>query len=415
MNKGDFFGRFFIMSIALVGCGSSGAAIGFQLVKKNMIDTLKLIDTSELISKKLKNELRRINPKISYESFRVDVNSENDLTQLFNDLDIVINAASPICNIPLMKTCIKSKCHYIDLASDPFDYEDITGETSIDDQLRLDGGFRKNNLIAITNAGASPGFSDILSRHAANVCSYDKINADHIYFTEMIESKKFVSSWSPYILLLESLLPATVYENSIIKELDSTKRHKNVDFPKPYGQKKVTLFNGHPELRTIPDFIGLPVDYIEVGGNFLLNDMHLNDIIAELLRVKVKDSFNVHGDIIEFLASSFEPTDLFIDYFKKGDITNEKLCCLTEIIGESKGKLKRYMASTDIDIGQTINKNPLATATSLMVSILPTILIDKLIEGKISERGVIAPAALESSSEIVEEAKKFDINFKESF
>jgi saccharopine dehydrogenase-like NADP-dependent oxidoreductase len=401
------------MSIALVGCGSSGAAIGFQLSKQKLIDELKLIDNSELISRKLSNELEQINPKINYESFKIDVNSD-DLTQLFADVDIVINAASPICNIPLMKACLKSKCHYIDLASDPFDYEDIPGETSIDDQLKLNRNFQRNNLIAITNAGASPGFSDILSKHAANVFSYDRINAIHIYFTEMIESKKLVSSWSPYILLLETLLPATVYKNSVIRELESHQRYKNVDFPKPFGKNMITIFNGHPELRTIPDFIDLPVDYIEVGGNILLNDMNINDIIAELLRVKVRESFNVRGDIIEFLSSSFEPTDLFLDYFKKGEITSEKLCCLTEIVGQAKGEVKRYTASTEIDIAQTINKNPLATATSLMVSILPTILIDKLMEEKISERGVIAPAALKSSSEIVEEAKMFDINFKES-
>jgi saccharopine dehydrogenase-like NADP-dependent oxidoreductase len=401
------------MVIAIVGCGSSGSAIGSQLSNELDDGHIRFLDVDKGNLKKLTDDLSQQNKKIQFEYFQVNASVTEDLVKYLDDVTVVVNAASPVFNIPIMKACIKTKTNYIDLGSDPFKYEGINEETSIDAQLQLHDLFVKNDLVAITNAGASPGFSDLLCRHAAETISLDSIDMVKIYFSEIIRSDVFISSWSPYILLLESLLPGTVLSQGKIHILNSSKRKKNIRFPRPFGSTDIIIFNGHPELRTIPQFMNVPVSYIEIGGNIALNDMNIDGIILEAVRRKVNNTIICEGDIFQQLAESFESTNSFTDFYKNGMIKQEELCCMTEITGKTKDHRIQYNASTAIDISKIIGKTPQATATSYMVSVVPTILIKKIIQNEIIERGVIAPAALQTASEIINISKNFDINFKE--
>jgi len=402
------------MIVALIGCGGSGSAIAAQLAKNKKIENLILVDLNKIRVRPIIQQLNKINKNIEYTSYRINAQNEKDIKKVLKNVQVVINAASPLCNIPIMNACIKSGTNYIDLASDPFIYSGIKGKTAIDYQLKLHNSFLEKDLVAITNAGASPGFSDLLCKHAVKSNNLDSIEYIKIYFVEIIESSKFVASWSPYIMFLESVLPATVYNKNKIINLKSHERKKQIRFPLPIEEIEITLFNGHPELRTIPEFIDIPIKYIEIGGAVKLNDWDLDDIILESLRRKVNKSIIFHGDIFKILASSFEPTNNFINFFKKGFIQKELLCCLIEVVGKRKNRTLNYSASALIDLKKINKKEPLASASSFMVSILPTILTIKILDGKISEKGVIAPASLSNASEIVEECKKFDIGFTES-
>ena len=401
------------MTIAIIGCGSSGSAIGSQISNEISTDKIKLMDIDGEKSKRLSDDLSKKNKKTSFESYQLNANNPKKIVKLLNDVEVVINSASPFYNIPIMRACIKSKCNYIDLGSDPFKYEGLEG-TSLDDQLPLNDSFSKNELIALTNAGASPGFSDLLCKHASETYNFDSLEKVSIYFSEIIESKVFISSWSPYILLLESLLPATVYLENEIVILPNSKRKKTVNLPPPFGSTQMTLFNGHPELRTIPQFINIPVSYVEVGGSLIFNEMNLDDMILESLRRKVTNKLDFEGDIIEGLSSSFEPTNSFVDLFNLGEIKEEMLFCYTDIVGKAGNDYFKYSASTKIDIKEIIKKTPFASATSYMVSIVPTLLTKKIIEGGIDQRGVLAPAALDIASEIIKLSEKFDIDLVEN-
>jgi hypothetical protein len=401
------------MTVAIIGCGSSGAAIASQLIYEAGIDKIKLLDIDAEKSTVLSVKLSKINPKIDIESHQINANKVDELISLFKDERIVINAASPVYNIPIMKACIKTKSNYIDLGSDPFKYEGIQGETSLDDQLPYDRIFRKNNLVALTNAGASPGFSDSLSRHAAETNQFRSLENVKIYFSEKIESDVFISSWSPYILFLESLLPATIYKNDTIHTLPSCERRRKINLPNPFNQTEITLFNGHPELRTIPQFLTIPVSYVEVGGSIVLNEMNLDGIILESLRRKINDDITFNGDIFEQLSNSFEPTHEFVNFFEQGKIKKEILFCYTEIIGKRNNERIQYTASTTIDLKEIHKTNPFATATSYMVSVIPTLVTRKILENKLDDEGVLAPAALDISSELIDLSKNFNINFKE--
>jgi saccharopine dehydrogenase-like NADP-dependent oxidoreductase len=356
--------------------------------------------------------LQKINDDVELESFHIDAMNIDNLGKCLKDASLVINSASPICNIPIMKSCLNSNTHYMDLASDPFNYPDIKG-TSLDDQIKLHNEFLKKDLLAVTNTGFSPGFTDILCKHVITENSLDRLDYFKVYMVEKILSDKLVSSWSPYILLLETINQPTVYDKGKIVTVDHNKLSKIINFSDNIGEIKVMPVNGHPELRTIPDFINIPIKYLEIAGGFLINDLSINDIIVELLRKKVKVSSYFEGDIFQILASSFDNQENFIHNYKNGVIKNEFISCLFEIKGKSNGKIIEYKAIIEHDLKDVIQNFLSGNVASFIVSLVPSIIAEKILYNEINERGVIAPAALSSASEILKECKERGLNFKE--
>jgi len=400
------------VDIALIGCGVSGSAIAVQLTREGL-STIKLIDINLNRANKLLHLLHSITPKLVVDVFRVNATKTKEIENILDDVDVVINAASPICNIPIMKACLNSDTNYIDLASDPFRYSGIMEGTTLDEQLELHDEFLDMDLVAVTNTGFSPGFTDILCRYIVDTYNLDMLNSVKIYFAEVIESDKLVASWSPYIFLLEVLFPPTVFSKNRIIELDYHKGTKYIKFPPPIGTIKAKIFNGHPELRTIPEFINVPVEYIEIGGGAVLNGLQLNDIIVEALSKKVRENIVFNGDVLEILSSAFEDPDKFGENYKKGIIRKDTACCLIEIKGKKGENILNYQAIIQHDIKETIKDIPIASVPSFMVSFTPTIIAREIIYRRIKERGVIAPAALSIASEIISECKKMGLNIKE--
>lgn len=401
------------MVVAIVGCGSSGKAIGYLIAKNKIFPKIKLIDFDKERSNKLSEELNRIADSLDIVTYGIDVNSD-DVSGLLNDVDVIINAASPLCNIPLMKACLKSNTHYIDLASDPFSYSDVAKGTTLDEQLSLNNKFLNNDLLAVTNAGFSPGFTDVICKYVTNKFSLDSIDYFKVFFAENIKSDKFVVSWSPYIFMLESISPPTVYKKGNIINLTLQDSSRDIKFPEPVGKVNVRPFNGHPELRTIPDFLNIPIDYIEISGGMKLNDMQLNDIIVEALIKQVDNSPVFNGDIFDIISKSFEDPDTFVKNYKEGIIKTDVGCCLIEMKGKAGENDITYKSVIQHDLKDEINKIP-SPISAFFVSFVPSIIAKAIIDGEIKNRGVVAPAALEIASEIINECKNMGMNIGEFF
>jgi len=403
------------MTVAIIGCGSAGSAIAAQLVIKKNIKKITLIDNDLIKIKNLKIELSKLDKKLECSIYNINARKTTELINILKNIEVVINASSPLCNIPIMKACLKTKSNYLDLASDPFNYPGVNKDTTLDSQLELNNTFINKNLIAITNAGASPGFSDLLVKYISEKHQLDEILKIGIYFIEIVKSEKFITSWSPYTLLLETMYPATIFKDNKIIELENNQRKKFIQFSKPFGKMEIMLFNGHPELRTIPDFLNIPIRYIEVGGGFMLNNLDLEDILLEAMRKILNKSPLVKGNLIEILASSFEKSDKFLKYYKNKKIKKDVISCLVEIEGKNKNKKIKYKVSSTVDLEENFKVVPLSTASSFMVSIVPSVLTNMILHNQIAEKGVIAPAALSNASDIIDECKRYEINFNESY
>ncbi len=400
------------MGIAIIGCGASGKAIAYQIARNNVFSVVKLIDVNESKIKKLSKDLKNINDEIDFFPLTIDAKNSEEIKTILDDVSVIINASSPIFNLPIMNACLETNTNYIDLASDPFSYSDIAEGTTLDEQLVLDDSFKKKDLVAVTNAGFSPGFTDIFCKYVATKYNLDSIESLKVYFAEYIKTDKLIVSWSPYIFLLESISPPTVYKNGEIIDMSLIDSLKKISFPEPMGEIDIRPFNGHPELRTIPEFIGLPIRYIEISGGMKLNDLQLNDLIVEALIKQVNNSPLFKGDIFEILSSSFEDIDKFVEYYKTGVIEKDYGCCFIKIVGESDNKTVEYDATINHCLKDEIDKVP-SSISSLFVSFIPAILADLIKKGEIKNKGVIGPAAINIAPYIIRECKKVGMNIKE--
>ena len=401
------------IKVALIGCGASGSVIAAQLANEG-VSTIKLVDVDLAKANKLLDFLHSSNQDIIVDVSKIDAKESKKVEEILDDVKVVINAASPVCNIPIMRACLKSDTSYIDLASDPFRYSGVIEGTTLDEQLELNDEFMDKGLVAVTNAGFSPGFTDLLCRHVVEDNDLDVVDSIKIFLGERVESDKLVVSWSPYMLLLETICPPTVYDKNKIVEIDSQKSIKYIKFPQPIGEIEVKIFNGHPELRTIPDFMNVPVKYVEIAGGAMLNNLRLNDLIVEALSRKVKESVIFNGDVLEILSSVFENPDEFAENYKSGVIKKENSCCLIEIKGMKKKKILEYRAVIQHDISEVIEKISIASVPTFMISFVPAIIAREIIMGRVNERGVIGPATLAIASEIIRECKEMGLNIKES-
>jgi hypothetical protein len=143
--------------------------------------------------------------------------------------------------------------------------------------------------------------------------------------------------------------------------------------------------------------------------------MNFNDIIIKALRDKISKSIIFDGDIFELLSSSFENPDNFIDLYKKGNIKNEHSTCIFNLKGRKGNNNIEYQAIINHNLKDISKKFISGSVSAYMVSFIPVILAEMIIKKNILEKGVIAPAGLKNSSDILEESKKLGLNIEESY
>lgn len=399
--------------ITLIGCGASGLAIASHLANTHKLEQIKLVDANISNLNNCSEKLSTINEKITYSQYNSDATKKTEIKKILKDANLVINSASPSCNLPIMGACLETNTNYIDLASDPFYYNSIVG-SSLEDQLKLNNLFLDENLVAITNTGFSPGFTDIICKSIIENNSLDFVEYFKVNFAERIKSSKLVTSWSPYYLLLESILPSTVYKNGNIEEINFQQGYKNINFPKPLGVIKVKILNGHPELKTIPYALDIPINYVEIGGGYKLNNMNINDLIVEALGQKVKDSFIVNGDIFKIISSSFENPNKFVNNFKEGIIRDYHFGSFIELLGYHGNKTLMYTSTINHDYRNILPHFPFGSGSAFTVSLTPSIIAKKILTNKIKNKGVLVPGNLDCCGTIIDECKAMGLNLKET-
>lgn len=73
-----------------------------------------------LLSGKNENKLRTLSDNTGFSFLAIDLQNKKNLTELFSQTEIVINAAGPFINTccQIIEACIESKSHYIDINGD---------------------------------------------------------------------------------------------------------------------------------------------------------------------------------------------------------------------------------------------------------------------------------------------------------
>jgi len=396
------------MEVTIIGCGGTGSAILWNLIILPKIQKINIIDYNKKQIKKVSTILTKLKiDKRRVRFFHINTKSQIRIKEITKKSKVILNASLPIHNELILKICLANKSHYIDLASDPFKYPDTPYNTTFDALYKYNKKFLHNNLLAISNAGLSPGLTDLLVKHVVSNKKIGEIDLIKISLAEKIDSKELVASWSPHILMLEFLSPPTILLGGKIVEVNSETSSELHNFSLPLGPIKIYPFSGHPELVTIPKFIKKRINRIEVRGGMNIGNLNLEQITLEALRKQTSLSQTIKNEnVFSWIAKSFISPSNFLDAQKQGIIVSEIGGIEIEIYTKNKSNKIKYSITCITDLKKSQKLIPLANVSTYLVSVFPSVLIELLIEDKIKERGVICVGALNETKDILHRIEK---------
>ncbi len=150
---------------------------------------------------------------------------------------VVLNCAEGDWNLDVYGACLKTKTHVLDLGSDV----PMTKK-----QIAMHADFEKNNLVAITGCGSTPGINNVLLHHAHQ--QFDRLETIEVGFAWNSNIKKFVVPFSIQSIIEEFTDPAPIIENGKWINKVPMETIEERDF-REIGKQKC-FFVRHPETHT---------------------------------------------------------------------------------------------------------------------------------------------------------------------
>lgn len=181
---------------------------------------------------------------------------------------LLINAALPEFDCPMIELALRIGAHTVSLASDMYDTE--TERSLIFPQYRYDAELRKRGIAALINLGIAPGATDFLiGRRMHDLLTADRkdleVESIDLYLLEDIDSDSIVFSWSPIVALEEMAQLPRVIRNGLIQVLEPFSGAREYHFPhetKPtrqyplYQEELLSLHRAFPQVEDVSVFTG---------------------------------------------------------------------------------------------------------------------------------------------------------------
>jgi len=171
--------------------------------------------------------------------------------------ELFVNAAPAAYNETALQAALGLRANYLDMAShlerDPFRAE----------QLRFHKSFESAGHLALINAGAAPGLTNLLAALAAE--EMEEVIRVRIRLFEDIEGRGPVSTWSSEVAFDEAVSRPRVYRRGRFRLARRFDEEEWFRFPPPIGEVRVVLV-AQDEAATLPHFIRLKDLDVKAGG-----------------------------------------------------------------------------------------------------------------------------------------------------
>ncbi len=287
------------MRVVQLGVGSVGEVIARTLAEEPDVTEVLLADLDEGRLAEVAGKL----PEGKAVTRRLDARDPEALRETLRGADLAVNALLPELNVEVMRACLDVGCGYLDLAAGG--PREIVGTPDMDEQFALDGAFRERGISALLFCGIDPGASDVFAR--ALYDEMDTVERLVVYDGDngWAEGFEFVTSFSPAIMIEESLLlPPERFEDGELIQSEPLSISAEFDFPDPVGRLRVWHID-HEEPALMSRFLAAK------GLRFASFYIALADPWVELLR-SWKRLGLAHKDEIEFAGCRFRPFDLLV-------------------------------------------------------------------------------------------------------
>jgi len=368
----------------VIGTGAIGIVVASELTKSPEVEEVRVADINLERARWLGEWLK--SKKVS--AYRVDAGKSEDVVRIAEDVDAIVNTTLPRFNLTIMDAAFKAKANYVDLAM--YDY------SSFLKQLELDDKWKEAGLIALLNAGSSPGITNVLAAHAAD--RLDRVDEIRIRIFDSVESKEIVSTWSPEVMWDDMATEPVVYDNGELKKVPVFSGEETYNFPDPIGPQTV-VWHVHEEPATLPRFIGKGLKYVDLKLGtpdmptlkFVVGLGLMSDEPLDIRGVKVapRDLF------LKLIPPtlSFEEVE---NKIKAGTLIDAHECYVVEVEGEKAGKKMTYIFSVPFPSLREVQKKLSgATHESYVTGISAAIFTEMVCMGEIKAKGVFLPECLE--------------------
>ena len=189
-----------------------------------------------------------------------EVNARNlrGIIRAARGAQLVVNASASVFNLIVMRAALHLRAHYLDLSSH------MTRNPFKSEQFSFAKRFTSKNRLALINAGAAPGLTNLLVMRAAELL--DEVDNVQIRLYESSESADPISQWSPEVSFDEAISNPRVYRNKKFKMLKRFAELEKFRFADPIGNANVVLA-AQDEVGTLPYFISMKNMDVKIGGN----------------------------------------------------------------------------------------------------------------------------------------------------
>ena len=189
-----------------------------------------------------------------------EVNARNMLgiVRVARDCQLIVNASASVFNQIVMRAALRLRAHYVDLSSH------LTRNPFKAEQFAYEKRFEEKNRVALINAGAAPGLTNLLVKRSAEML--DEIHSVQVRLYESTESDDPISQWSPEVSFDEAISNPRVYRQGRFLMEKRFAELEKFRFPDPIGYANVVLA-AQDEVATLPYTIPMRNMEVKIGGN----------------------------------------------------------------------------------------------------------------------------------------------------
>jgi saccharopine dehydrogenase (NAD+, L-lysine-forming) len=378
----------------VIGLGGVGSVIGQKLHTCECFDQIVLADVDLTFA----HRLAGLTKASRFEVIQLDASNSSRVTQLIRDrhIDITLNAGPARINSAVLEACAQAGSHYLDMASDIYHPPGAKGpgKQSFEAEIeRFHETFRDKNLVGILSMGMDPGAVNVFARWAIDrldtASSIRVLDADNAE----VKGHRFAVLFSPETFFEElSATPYYIRDGRIRSGKPLETEVEWIRFPEPIGLMKCYAVN-HEEGVSL----GLYPPFVEKGVKYSVFKYSLSDTVCyisrslALLDLDTWKRVKVDGVEVTPLrvatANLPKPAQL-------GATVDGYSCVGTEVRGTKDRKRVEYFIYT-MDSHRETYEQYGYTLTVVQTGIPPALAARLIATGKIKERGVMMPEALD--------------------
>ncbi|MDO8521407.1 MAG: saccharopine dehydrogenase NADP-binding domain-containing protein [bacterium] len=241
------------MKVFIVGSGATGSVTAKVLAGFPDIEQVIIGDINEKNAKKFLVP----DPKIEFKI--LDATKKDEVVKQMEGSTILINAAAPNLNKLLMEIALEVGANYLDMASSG---DGVSIETT--QPFSYDEQFKEKGLVALLNASASPGVTNLMAGELAS--GLKQIEYIKIRILEDVRADVPLTAWSKEVAFDEFTTLPYVWDGEKFATKDNFDDEEVFDFPAPFINTTCYMI-AQEDIGTLSRFIKTKYADFKAGGS----------------------------------------------------------------------------------------------------------------------------------------------------